>query len=816
MKKIVTQLVVGILLLIVPFISTGQVQSKILDKFNNKDVPVLAFQQPDLTVVNIEDEERNENGQMFRIGVPIDVNITLQNSGVWSTEADGNRVWRLKVKYPGAEGLSFMFSKFHLFGNSTIDVYGADSKRVHQTYTSKDVLDHGQQNLSLCEGDYLMLELVEPAGTQASILEMEQIIYLYRGTGFTKTVEKGFGTSESCEVNVNCSEGNNWQDEKRGVARILVTIPQGQAWCTGSLVNNVRQDCTPYFLTAMHCAEGATTSNLNNWRFYFNYEAPGCNNPSSQGSLANYYRTGCVKIAASEDVNGNTISKSDFYLVHIGSIASASATITALKGYNAYWNGWDVNNTASASGVGIHHPDGDIKKISTYTSTVTSTTYSGITANTHWRVYWVSTANGHGVTEGGSSGSPLFNNNGGNSRIVGTLSGGSSYCSAPNQPDVYGKMSYHWISAGTTDALRLKPWLDPDNTGALVLDGSSDPCAASPGAPNANFVANQTNVPTGTTVSFTDLTTGSPTSWSWSISPGTGWVYAGGATAATQNPQVTFNTAGSYTVSLTATNANGSDVETKNNYIVVTSSGGVATPCTATSTTCDEYIAQVQLNTINNSSACNNYTDYSSISTTLNAGSSYTATVVPGIVGYGPNYGYIDGNVIGVWIDYNNNGDFTDANELIGTQIFSENYTGQFNFTVPSGVTSGTVRMRVRIDYSESGTISPCGTFQYGEVEDYRIILANPSNPGVGLEEINLNSISLYPNPASDEVTIDLNSNFQKAEISVLDITGKEVLSSVNNNVQSVNLNLSYLSSGIYQVVIHTEHGSVVKRVSKN
>ncbi len=364
-----------------------------------------------------------------------------------------------------------------MYDNSYINVLNSKGEKVHLTYTSDDVLDHGQQNLSLCEGDNLMLELVEPSGSRSSVLEMDQIMYAYRGTGFTKNKEKGFGTSESCQVNVNCSEGNDWQDEKRGVARILVVIPGAQGWCTGSLVNNTRLDCTPYLLTAMHCAEDVTTSNLNSWRFYFNYEATGCSNPSSEGLLGTKYTTGCVKIAASEDISSSgNLTKSDFYLIHLGSFGSSYQTVNRLKSYNAYWNGWDANNTASPRGVGIHHPDGDLKKISHYTATVSSVSYGGVNPNTHWMTTWVSTTNGFGVTEPGSSGSPLFNFNGGNSRIVGTLSGGSSTCNFSDKTDLYGKMSYHWASAGSSSSLQLKPWLDPESTGLTTIDGSSDPC----------------------------------------------------------------------------------------------------------------------------------------------------------------------------------------------------------------------------------------------------------------------------------------------------------------------------------------------------
>jgi gliding motility-associated-like protein len=85
----------------------------------------------------------------------------------------------------------------------------------------------------------------------------------------------------------------------------------------------------------------------------------------------------------------------------------------------------------------------------------------------------------------------------------------------------------------------------------------------------ANFTVNQTNISTATTVSFTDESSGYPTSWEWSISPSTGWNFAGGTTAYSQNPQLKFDNAGQYSVTLTVTNSNGSDSETKANYIFV-------------------------------------------------------------------------------------------------------------------------------------------------------------------------------------------------------------------------------------------------------
>ena len=116
------------------------------------------------------------------------------------------------------------------------------------------------------------------------------------------------------------------------------------------------------------------------------------------------------------------------------------------------------------NGVGIHHPAGDIKKISRYTQSTTSSGYD-------WRVKWSSTDNGHGVTEGGSSGSPLLN---ANKQIIGDLSTGSSACSPAfllNGSDYYGKFSHSWDQNGNNSNRQLKPWLDPNNSGIISLNG---------------------------------------------------------------------------------------------------------------------------------------------------------------------------------------------------------------------------------------------------------------------------------------------------------------------------------------------------------
>jgi hypothetical protein len=212
-------------------------------------------------------------------------------------------------------------------------------------------------------------------------------------------------------------------------------------------VNNVREDQTPYFLTANHCYEAWGGQDVTTWVFWFNYQSATCANPSTEPPADSM--TGSVLRAAN--------AESDFCLVELSTTIPTS--------YSVFFNGWSNQNVAATSAVGIHHPAGDIKKISFDDDPLTSTAYLSETvvpgAN-HWRVgQWED-----GTTEGGSSGSPIYDQN---HRVVGQLHGGYASCTSLTS-DWYGKFSTSWNFGGTA-ATRLSDWLDPDGTGAETLDG---------------------------------------------------------------------------------------------------------------------------------------------------------------------------------------------------------------------------------------------------------------------------------------------------------------------------------------------------------
>lgn len=529
---------------------------------------------PDMQQVALEDAVDAKEGTLYKIARIMPVTLNPQNSGTWEVLPDGSRLWRLKIQSDGALALFLTYNHFVLPEGSTLFLYNEDKSHIAGAYNStiNPPASNPEFSTRIIDGDVTVLEYHAPIGVSADpIIDIAGVGHIYRGYN-PRSVQvqnqQRIGESDACQVNVNCTpEGNSWQDEKRGVVRILVVGPSGAGWCSGSLINNTAQDCKRYVLTADHCAGGggsnpqySTTANLNQWQFYFNYEAPTCTTPGTAGTLDDYVLTGCVKRAQGGNGGDNG---SDMYLIEI--------TPTIPAGWNVYYNGWSRSATAATSGVSIHHPSGDVKKISTFSSTLVNSGWNGSGLSSHWRVTWVATTNGHGVTEGGSSGSPIFNSAG---LIVGQLTGGASYCSATGQPDYYGKMSYNW-SSNTVPATNntLQPWLDPGNTGVTTLSGVYAPC--SPQAPVADFSANNTAPCIGSTVTFTDQSSGQPTSWAWTFSPAT-VTYVGATSSTSQNPQVQFNAAGNYTVTLVATNAQGNDSEVKNAYITVTN--GAALP----------------------------------------------------------------------------------------------------------------------------------------------------------------------------------------------------------------------------------------------
>jgi hypothetical protein len=241
---------------------------------------------------------------------------------------------------------------------------------------------------------------------------------------------------------------------------------------------------------------------------------------------------------------------------------------------------------------------------------------------------------------------------------------------------------------------------------------------------------------------------------------------------------------------------------------VTTLAGSAVTYCASTSSsTADEKIGKVVLGTINNTSTGTaGYENFTALSTNLTRGTANTITITPSWTSTVYSEGYA------VWIDYNKNGLFTDAGELVYSKATSTATPATGSFTVPTTATVGTTRMRVSMKYN--GIPTSCETLSYGQVEDYSVNIVTAAAISTIAENNSneiLTTVSLYPNPTKEVLNIVTNSA-TKLNYSVINYLGQVVKSgSIENN----SLNVSNLNAGIYILEVNDGQKSVTKKFIK-
>ncbi len=229
---------------------------------------------------------------------------------------------------------------------------------------------------------------------------------------------------------------------------------------------------------------------------------------------------------------------------------------------------------------------------------------------------------------------------------------------------------------------------------------------AATGEPSASFTFAASNL----TVAFSDTSPhsgGTITSWSWN--------FGDGGTSSAQNPSHTYAAAGTYSVTLTVGDSAG---KTSSATQSVTVTAPSASYCAAQGNdTSDEWITKVAIGAFSNSSSAAGYSDFTAKVISLSPGT-YSLTLTPGFSGSTYKEYWA------VWIDWNGDKDFADN----GEQVFSANGTAAVSgsFTVPASAPQGQTRLRVAMRYNVAP--SSCGSFDYGEVEDYTVSIG----PGGG------------------------------------------------------------------------------------
>jgi lysyl endopeptidase len=480
-----------------------------LDRIELRTMPAV-----DVARLRAEDRERAARGLAPRYAQPINVDLSPLNAGDWEDLDADHVVWRLRVESHGALSLNFGFSEYRMPVGGRMLIYPAALTATTTTagavreFTAADNETHGQLWTPVVPGEEAVIEVVLPRDQVGQLkLRLTQIGHDY--VGFNRMARQlrdvtPQGTSGSCNVDVVCPEGNNHREQIRSVA---VISTGGSLFCTGSLVNNTAGDGKLYFLTANHC--GIASSNAPSLVTYWNYENSTCrvvgsaqNGQDGDGTL-DQFLTGSFFRAAS--------SPSDFTLVELDDPAPSA--------YGLFLAGWDRRSIDFASAAGIHHPNVAEKRISLSNTSTTTTSYNNPSVpgdGTHIHVFWVP---GIGVTEPGSSGSPLYSPE---KRVIGQLHGGPSSCTATDKSDYYGRLSVSWNGGGTSST-RLSTWLDPTNSGAQFIDGREASGGGGGGTPPDSLAANSSRNRSTLTVNL-----------SWSNGSGTNVdVYRGSSVVAT-------------------------------------------------------------------------------------------------------------------------------------------------------------------------------------------------------------------------------------------------------------------------------------------
>ena len=333
---------------------------------------------------------------------------------------------------------------------------------------------------------------------------------------------------------------------------------------------------------------------------------------------------------------------------------------------------------------------------------------------------------------------------------------------------------------------------------------------------SVNIIAGDATAPSAPTNLTATGTTQTTTNLSWTAATDnigvTGYDVYQGATLKASVTGTTYAVTGltaatAYTFSIKAKDAAG-NISASSNVVNVTTLANSVTYCASTSSnTADEKIGRVQLGTINNpSTGTAGYENFTALSTNLTRGTSNTITITPAWTSTVYSEGYA------VWIDYNGNGLFTDAGELVFSKATSTTTPASGAFTVPATATLGATRMRVSMKYN--GTPTSCETLSYGQVEDYSVnIVTTTAISTIADNSSNeiLTTISLYPNPTKDVLNIETNSA-TKLNYSVVNYLGQVVKTgSIENNL----INVSNLNAGIYILEVNDGQKSVTKKFIK-
>ena len=284
-----------LLLLAVGFVITlsmqGQITTHELPVSFKKDIPLLERNTKSIKVmptinmakIQQEDEEDEANGMLPRFGFRHKVDYNLENSGEWTDLPNGDKIWRLMIHCPGSLSINLLYNKFWIPADAKFFIYSNDRKHSIGAITAAnnkgDSINIQGFATGLVYGDTVTLEYYLPDSVkERGIISIDYVVHGYRYIELFGNADGKYHIADTCNININCPQGNNWQNEKNAIAMMVLN---GNYMGSGSLINTTANDARPLFLTANHCMKNAYKdaegdSILTSWLFYWHYESPGC------------------------------------------------------------------------------------------------------------------------------------------------------------------------------------------------------------------------------------------------------------------------------------------------------------------------------------------------------------------------------------------------------------------------------------------------------------------------------------------------------------------------------------------------------------
>lgn len=782
---------------------------------NESKASTISFPEVDLQKLSMEDAYFDLQKDIpYRFGFNFEEKYNPSNSGEWTDLPNGDRVWRATFYSNGAQTLNFLLQNYVLAEGANLFFYNEDRSVVLGSFNHLNNEIHKNLATMPIPGDKITLEFYEPKSVKGvSTFDITRVTHGYRSI---KIPTKAVGTSGSCNNNVICPKGDTWREQIRSVGIIIVN---GNGNCTGALVNNTCEDKKPFFLTANHCTGGDVTT----WSIGFNWESTSCNNNIANHSIS----LQSINVLALRAKNEG----SDFALVELTQVPPIN--------YNVFYAGWDRSGNLPTSQVAIHHPDGDLKKITFDNDAATKEVWQNSMC---WRIAsW-----DDGTTEPGSSGSPLFDQN---KRIIGQLYGGSASCTN-NINDYYGRFDISW-DGGTNTTQELKSWLDPSNSNVLTLDGLdgsttindditvtflNKPNAVNCGTkiPHQIFLKNQGSN-NATSVSFFYGLENNVQLYNWT-----------GNLAAGQSTTINFDDlllcAGTYNYTLEITSYNGSmDMITCNNsdnfsFEIVNG---------------NNFEVEVKTNWQGNESSFEIYnmndvmlysqTTFGNFKThnfeyCLPKGDYYFKMKDSGGNGLTPVYFYDNGyytiKLDGVLLKNNSAFGFVDSTSFsaAGNGLLADFNIPPLFTNTPLNFISNSEGFPTSYLWNAPGAIANTGTqmqfvTSYANTGNYSIKLTILNDDGcadveksfeifsgVGIQDAaEFYNVLIYPNPTEKDLYI----NVETAEpiiLSMQNILGQEVYTQNINKANTV-INVESFSKGLYYIVLKSENKRFVKKI---